>query len=292
MPQWYQDEAGTRVALCDDQNDPLCVLPTAPEGTYDPALPMSFPGNFPSELFWWNADAGFDTTNSVTNGTVSVTEQTDLFAVSGKEAPGSGGSQLTLSSTVAPITPGRPASVTLTNIGQAPANPAGQPAGQQRVEHRLVSADGYRFRVRATDAAGNTGDRAATSVHAAVVQDRSEKVRYDGRWVRRTAPRASGHRVRSSATRGATATIRTRAETVDVVAPTGPRRGRFAVLVDGRRVDTVDLYSSRPRPRQTVATVQGVSPQQASVVQLRVLGTRRHVSGGSRVTLDAFLLTR
>src|SRR5262249_38127765 len=70
FPQWYQDESGTRVVLCDDQNDPLCVLPTAPEGSYNPLLPMSFPGNFPSELFWWNADAGIDTTNAVSGDDV------------------------------------------------------------------------------------------------------------------------------------------------------------------------------------------------------------------------------
>jgi len=72
FPQWYQDETGTRVALCDDQNDPLCVLPTAPEGTYNPVQPISFPGNFPGELFWWNADSTFDTTNTVSNRAVSA----------------------------------------------------------------------------------------------------------------------------------------------------------------------------------------------------------------------------
>jgi hypothetical protein len=72
FPQWYQDENGTRVALCDDQNDPLCVLPTAPEGTYNPARPISFPTNFPGELFWWNADSTLDTTNSVSNRAVSA----------------------------------------------------------------------------------------------------------------------------------------------------------------------------------------------------------------------------
>ena len=60
-PEWYQDENGARVAICDDQDDPLCGLPDVADGTYDPALPISFPGNFPEELFWWSADATFDT---------------------------------------------------------------------------------------------------------------------------------------------------------------------------------------------------------------------------------------
>lgn len=70
FPKWYQDEDGTRVALCDNQADPMCVLPTTPEGTYDPALPMRFPTNYPGELFWWNAVAQFDATNSDTGAGV------------------------------------------------------------------------------------------------------------------------------------------------------------------------------------------------------------------------------
>jgi len=628
FPQWYQDEIGTRVAICDVQDDARCVLPDVPEGSYDPARPMTFPGNFPSELFWWSADAELDTTNSRTRGDVSarlvlaqeaafaneepvsgdqivfgrirvrvdglelgrtynvttpygdyefvaeddgkgggeinytedigcletpcnfdrvhqsnigpflrqvgapkgylgdpnvtapvtggpngnlfsisgpgVSGQTDQFAVSGKEAPGTAGGQLSVSDSEVRVTPGRSARITLTNIGQGSASPQVQPlpadsgftmtndcptapntlasqafctvtvgldpnapaaagssaqlqikngaqqitvvvrrpgggnpaptapalsavsdtgvaardnltrlgtvtvsgaaaTGQQvqvlvdgapvetvaaeagtfsaqlnlsegahqvaaaydgqtasdavtvrvdstapqvsaprvtadlatglalgpvngtvswsgpgtatftaqvrqgagafvplrlpranatRVQHRLISTDRYRFRVRATDRAGNTGGWAATSARASLVQEWAENVRYDGRWVRRTSAKASGLRVRSSAARGATATIRTSAETVDVVAPTGPHRGRFAVLVNGRRVRTVDLYSAQPRQRQTVATVHGLSPKRASVVQIRVLGTKRKASGGDRVTLDAFLLTR
>jgi len=56
FPQWYQDEAGTRVALCDDQNDPIR-------------------------------------------------------------------SELTASGTSATVTPSQPASVTLTNVGDAAADP-------------------------------------------------------------------------------------------------------------------------------------------------------------------------
>jgi hypothetical protein len=622
FPQWYQDETGTRVALCDDQNDPMCVLPDVPEGTYDPTLPMSFPANFPSELFWWNADAGFDTTNVETFGDVSarlvlaeeaafanddpvpgdqiafgririrvdglqlgghylvttpygdyefdaeddgtgvgeinytedigcletpcnfdrvnqsnigpflrqvnapdgylgnpgvedqvtggpngnvfaisgpgVNDQTDLFAVSGKQLAGAAVGEVRVSDTTARVTAGQPASVTLTNISQAPATPqvslpagsgftivdngcagtlapgatctvsvgldpqaparpgataelrvsngtqpvivvtvrrvgggnaaptapvlavasdtgisaldgltrlgavtvsgaaaSGQPvlvsvdgtlattvtavsgtfstqliltegrhevtatyadgspaaaatvrvdssapqvtepridadvatgpltgtiawpgsdnatftaqirrvggtfvplalprADATRVQHRLVSGDRYRVRVRGTDTAGNTSGWSATTMRASLVQERAERVRYDGPWTRHSVAPASGHRVRFSATRGATATIRTRVGTVEVLASTGPRRGRAAVLVDGRRVRTVDLYSAQARHRQTVATVNGLSPEQASVVQLRVLGAKRKASGGSGVTLDGFLLTR
>ena len=617
FPEWYQDETGTRVALCDDQTDPLCVLPDVPEGTYDPALPMSFPGNFPGELFWWNAVAAFDTTNTAADnravsarlvlaeeatfangdaapgdqiafgririrvdglvlggsyhvvtpyreydfvaeddgkggGEINYTEDigcletpcnfdrvnqsnvgpflsqegapegylgdpgvaapltggqkfivtgpglvnadTDLFAVSGKELAGPAGGQLSLSATSVRVTPGQAAAVTVTNTGTAPANPQfslpatsgfvvvnngcagalapgafctvtiglnggapgatatlavlngttqvgtvtvqrpgggnpaptaavlsiasdtgistvdgvtnlgtvtvsgaaasdtpvqvlvdgapvttvtavagtfsaqlslsegvhqvaaaydGQPAsaattvevdttaptasapridadltsgaltgaatwsgrgaaifqaqvsrnggaftgvklpraGAAHADYPMRSGSRYRFRVRAVDAAGNTSPWAVTTVRPSVLQESAQQVRYDGRWARPSVT-PSGARVRSTASRGATATIRTKARTVQVVAPTGPRHGRAAVLVNGHRVRTVDLYSARSHTRQTVATVRGLTPQQTSVVQVRVLDRKRPASHGTGVALDAFLVIR
>jgi len=46
------------------------------------------------------------------------------------------------------------------------------------------------------------------------------------------------------------------------------------------------LYSARPRHRRTVVTLGGLSPERSSVVQVRVLDSKRHASGGSAVTLD------
>ena len=614
-PEWYQDEHGTRVAICDDQADPLCGLPDVADGTYDPALPMSFPDNFPGELFWWTADAGFDTTNTATRGDVSArlvlaeeaafvsedpapgdqiafgririrvdglllgrnyhvvtpfgeydfvaeddgkgggeinyTEdlgcletpcnfdrvnqsnvgpflrqvgapdgylgdpgvqapltggqkfvvtgpgltnaQTNLFAVMGKElAAGPGEGRVTLSTNSVRVTPGQAGAVTLTNSGTVPANPqlslpsnsgfaivdngcagtlapgafctvtiglaggapgasatltvldgttpigtvmlqrpgGGNPAptgaglatvsdtglfardnltrlgavtvagaaatgqvvdvfvdgalvttataqagtftaplvldegvhevstayagqlasaattvrvdttapdvsapqirtdlstgklagavtwsgpgaatfqaqvsrsggaftavdlpraGATRTEYAMRSGVRYRFRVRGEDAAGNVGPWAVTRVRPVLLQERARQVRYDGGWARARVT-ASGDRVRSSANRGATATVRSRARTVQVVAPTGPNRGRAAILVNGHRVRVVDLYSARYKARQTVATVKGLAPQRTSVVKVRVLDRKRHASKGTGVALDAFVV--
>jgi hypothetical protein len=165
-------------------------------------------------------------------------------------------------------------------------------ANTTRVQQQLVSGDRYRFRVRGTDAAGNVSAWAGTTVQSSLVQERSAAVRYDGRWARHSVATASGQRVAFSAQRGATATLRTRAQTVKVIAPTGPRRGRAAVLVNGARVRTVDLYSSAPRRRQTVAVLNGLARPKVSVVQVRVLGSKRRASNGTGVALDAFLTNR
>ncbi|MFQ5634349.1 MAG: hypothetical protein ACE5G3_03325 [Gammaproteobacteria bacterium] len=49
-PLWYEDSTGLRLELCLDPA--LCFVPLP-----DPALPVSFPGNFPDEAFYWSADA-------------------------------------------------------------------------------------------------------------------------------------------------------------------------------------------------------------------------------------------
>lgn len=59
FPYWYQDDgdpanpaaAGVRVAQCLDSTDPYCVL--AADAWYNPALPLAFPANYPSEAFYF-----------------------------------------------------------------------------------------------------------------------------------------------------------------------------------------------------------------------------------------------
>ncbi len=51
FPAWYEDNNGNRVEACIEANDPNCVLPGA-EPDYNPAAPLSFPTNYPSEFFY------------------------------------------------------------------------------------------------------------------------------------------------------------------------------------------------------------------------------------------------
>ena len=55
FPQWYQDNTGTRVAPCLDPADANCIV--AADAGFDPAKPMVFPTNFPSEFFYLNAQS-------------------------------------------------------------------------------------------------------------------------------------------------------------------------------------------------------------------------------------------
>jgi len=53
FPTWYSDQNGLQLELCLESALCLAALP-------DPSLPVSFPGNFPDEAFWWAADASIE----------------------------------------------------------------------------------------------------------------------------------------------------------------------------------------------------------------------------------------
>ena len=73
FPAWYQDADGVRVDLCDDPADPGCIV-LGGDG-YDPTQPISFPGNYPPELFYAIADSDLMPTpgcEAVAPGTASL----------------------------------------------------------------------------------------------------------------------------------------------------------------------------------------------------------------------------
>jgi hypothetical protein len=66
FPVWFQDTNNVALEACLDLLDPFCLQPIpAP----NPSQPVSFPGNFPEEVFWWTGDA---TIPLATGGTASL----------------------------------------------------------------------------------------------------------------------------------------------------------------------------------------------------------------------------
>jgi hypothetical protein len=74
---------------------------------------------------------------------------------------------------------------------------------------------------------------------------------------------------------------------VEWIAPKGPRSGRAAVLIDGRQVATVDLYSSSVRHRQRVFSTRTLT-NAPHRIEIRPLGTRHASSTGTEVGVDLF----
>jgi hypothetical protein len=57
MPAWYQDQNGVSVTPC--FNVPACGLIGLGDPNFNEALPLSYPNNFPSEAFYFNATSIF-----------------------------------------------------------------------------------------------------------------------------------------------------------------------------------------------------------------------------------------
>ena len=82
-PIWYRDADGTEVELCLDQ-DPLCrYLPT---DVPDPNSPITFPGNFPGEAFWWAGESVIE--DGLTKKVVLVMAVEAAFASGEVATPG------------------------------------------------------------------------------------------------------------------------------------------------------------------------------------------------------------
>lgn len=159
------------------------------------------------------------------------------------------------------------------------------------VREDSLAAARWTYRVTPTDRAGNTG-AAATSVATLLFRQEttaSPTLAYGGAWVTDNSQAASmGTGVRHASANGRTATLRFTGRQVQWVSSLGPNRGRAQVLVDGAAVETVDLYAAATTARH-VAHTSTVSPG-SHTIQVRVLGTKRAASTGTRVDVDAFLV--
>jgi Cep192 domain 4/Abnormal spindle-like microcephaly-assoc'd, ASPM-SPD-2-Hydin len=65
FPEWYLDDEGVRLGQCIDPDDPNCVV--LGDDFYDPAQPLAFPDNFPSEYFYYMVDGLADAQDPTCN---------------------------------------------------------------------------------------------------------------------------------------------------------------------------------------------------------------------------------
>lgn len=149
----------------------------------------------------------------------------------------------------------------------------------------LLAGKDYRARIRVK--VGGTWSAWSTSATIDVgrAQENSSAIEYDGAWVRRAHPAASGGHVRKTGGDGASATFEFTGRSVAWVAPKGRSRGSAEVWVDGSYRTTISLRRSASLSRAVVfATSWGDAG--AHSIEIRVLGT----SGHPRVDVDAFIV--
>ena len=119
------------------------------------------------------------------------------------------------------------------------------------------------------------------------IEATSRTVDLSGAWARVAFGGYSGGSALSTDSGGAKLVWRGTTQSIAIVGPTGPTRGRMIVTVDGARADDVDLRSSRFRPRNVLFTmswdVAGVHE-----VEIEALPS----SGRRTVAIDDFVTWR
>ena len=148
----------------------------------------------------------------------------------------------------------------------------------------------YRFYARAHDDAGQTGAWSAASATGVPVDDPSPVLSYKGTWSSASVTSAWAKTERVSATKGATVSFTADGTQLRIVAPRRSDGGRFAVIVDGTTVGTVNLYAPTTGYRQVVFTHTLGTRITTHTAQLKVLSAS--TAGRSTVHLDAVMVTR
>lgn len=161
-------------------------------------------------------------------------------------------------------------------------------AGEARLAFNL-DIKGCEVSGEARDVAGHTKTRSFhPKVQLADARSNSKVLTFKGEWktirrdsaVKGTLARGSGG--------GAEVRLRFTGAQFAVVARRGPDSGQVKVILGGKRVDTIDLYSPTVDNRRVVL-VRNVPPG-AHVLKLRAAGTGSPESSGSDVWLDAILV--
>ncbi len=109
-----------------------------------------------------------------------------------------------------------------------------------------------------------------------------------GTWKTQSLSSAYGGQLAYATARGATSRFSFRGSNVAWVAPKSKTRGQAMVYLDGVKVATVDLYSSRTLARRVVFAADGLDPTVQHTLVVRSLGT----AGRPQVDVDAFVVLR
>ena len=147
----------------------------------------------------------------------------------------------------------------------------------------------YRVRPIVADAAGpwTTLD----DVSAQRIEASSRTVDLSGAWTRVAFDGYSGGSALSTDARGAKLVWRGTTQSIAIVGPTGPTRGRMIVNIDGDRADDIDLRSGRFRPRHVLFTMSwGEAGEHEVEIEARPSSGRRTVAVDDIVTLTSTLI--
>jgi hypothetical protein len=153
------------------------------------------------------------------------------------------------------------------------------------ITRQLGIGTSYRFRVRATDKAGNVGawDYGPAFTPRAVSES-SGTITYTKAWTIDPDPTALGAKLAESGVANATARYTFRGRDVAWLAERGPGHGTAKVYVDGKLIKVVDLEAGVDQPRRIVFS-RHWSTVGTHTIRIVVTGT----AGRPIVSLDGFI---
>ncbi len=152
-----------------------------------------------------------------------------------------------------------------------------------------IDRSGCTLKGTADDVVGHRTSRALDPAVALFdVRHSSARVRLNGSWQTLKHKDSLAGTLARTSSKDATAKLAFEGAQFAVVARGGPSGGGLKVIVDGKRVDTIDLYAKRGDSRRIVYV--GDVPRGSHEVKLRPTGSGSSRSSGSLVWLDAILV--
>ena len=150
-------------------------------------------------------------------------------------------------------------------------------------DRSLSFSKGYRFRVRAHDKAGNTGEYVdGPQVTPKLTQQTGTGMTYGGTWTTSSSSSASGGSTRYATKSGAWAQFSFTGRAVALIAPKASSRGSAKVYVDGTYVGTTSEYRSSSQSK-IVLFARNWGSSGSHTVKFVLTGT----SGHPRFDIDA-----
>ncbi len=157
------------------------------------------------------------------------------------------------------------------------------------LDERLSATGTVRYRVRASDGAGNVSDwTVGPALQPRIVQDGSSSITYRGTWTRRESSTYLGGATRMTTQAGAKATVTFTGRSVAYVTRMSETRGKVRIYLDGASQGTVDLGKSWYGTQPVVAWERSWPTSGTHTVTIVAVVTPDH----PRVDLDAFVVVR
>jgi hypothetical protein len=152
----------------------------------------------------------------------------------------------------------------------------------------LVPGHSYRYRVRATDEAGNLGAwEIGPRFRPRLIGDASASIAYGSTWLGEIDATAIDGDLHTADVAGSKVAFEFTGRDLAWIAETGPGKGRATVYIDGDLVATVDLHAADDHARRIVFRKHW-STAEAHRFRIVAEGT----VGQPTVTLDAFAVLR